>query len=149
MRFLLDTNILIYALQRRAGEAFHNFLFHLAQRGAVLISAISRFELLAGSTEDHRKKNVEFLDSFPLLNIDKKLADRAGLLFASFRKKGLTVDNEDLLLAATALEEKLCIVTTNAKHFPDFMIFESHAIDFTARKGQIETKKVFLMMEGQ
>jgi len=147
MRFLLDTNILIYALQRRAGEAFHNFLFQLAQRGAVFISAMARFEVLAGTTDEHRKKNVEFLDSFPVLDVGKSVSDRAGFLFANLRKRGVTVDNEDLLIGATALEKSLCIVTTNAKHFPHFEAIEEYAVRFTAQKGHVETKKVFLLRE--
>ena len=145
MNFLLDTNILIYALQRQAGAAFHDFLFQLSARGLVFISVINRFELLAGTTENNQKKNVAFLDTFPLLAVTKEMAARAEGFFREFRKEGVTLDNEDWLLAATALEEGLAVVTTNARHFPSFTVKEKHIITFIARRGQTETKEIFIL----
>lgn len=145
MNFLLDTNILIYALQKRAGETFHNFLFQLASRGLCFISVISRFELLAGTIEKHKKDNIKFLDGFPFLNVTSPIADRAGDLFCDFRKKGITLDNEDLLLTATALEEGLFIVSTNAKHFSTLKSKEEHYLTFPTRRGVSETKIVHIL----
>ena len=145
MNFLIDTNLLIYSLQKQPGEVFQDFLLLLSSRGLSLISVLSRFELLAGSTEIHRKKNIEFLNSFPNLDVTQAIADRAGVLFYNYRKKGLTFDNEDILLSATALEEGLAIVTTNAKHFPSFQPLERHHLSFKTRKGALETKEVFIL----
>lgn len=142
---LIDTNLLIYAIQKQPGTVFQNFLFQLASRGLSFISVISRFELLAGSTEIHRGKNVAFLNSFPCLNITASIADRAGFLFFEYRKKGVTFDNEDVLLSATALEEGLALVTTNGKHFPSFRPLEKHHLSFQTRKGGFETKEVFIL----
>lgn len=145
MRFLLDTNILIHALQKRGGETFHNFLYQLASRGHLFISVINRFELLAGTTERHRKKNLEFLDSFPSLPVTREIADSAGALFSQFRAKGKTVDNEDLLLSATAISEGLDVVTTNIRHFPSFRERETHNIPVPTRKGAFEIKMVAIL----
>ncbi len=147
MNLLVDTNILIYTLRQTSGEVFHDLLFRLTQEGVLYISVISRFELLAGSTDLNRKKNIEFLDSFPLLIINKEIADRAGSLFAAYRRRGLTLDNGDLLLAATALEEKLAVLTTNDKHFPAFVAGEQHWLSFLGRKGKKETVSVSILVE--
>lgn len=145
MNFLLDTNILIYALQKQAGEAFHNFLFQLSSRGISFISVISRFELLAGTLEINRKSNVEFLSRFPLLELTGSIADRAGDLFRQYRKKGITLDNEDLFLTATVEEHELVLVTTNDKHFSTLNLKEQHHISFQTRKGKMETKLVSML----
>ena len=145
MNSLIDTNLLIYALQKQPGTVFQNFLFQMASRGLSFISVISRFELLAGSTEIHRRKNIEFLDSFPYLDITATIADRAGVLFYEYRKKGITLDNEDILLSATALEEGLSLVTTNLKHFPSLRPLEKHSLSFQSRKGAREIKEVFIL----
>lgn len=145
MNFLLDTNILIYALQRRSGEVFHDFLFQLATRGMIFISVINRFEVLAGSLESLREQNKAFLDDFLLLELTQSMADHASLLFCRYKKKGITVDNEDLFLTATALEKGLNLVTTNVKHFPDFFPKEQHLVTFSTQKGLSETKNVFIL----
>ena len=95
MNFLIDTNILIYALQRRSGPVFHDFLFQLTARGLSFISVISRFEVLAGTTEAFKKSNKTFMDSFPCLDMTREISDRAAGLFRDYKKRGLTVDNED------------------------------------------------------
>lgn len=145
MNFLLDTNILVYSLQRQAGDVFHDFLLSLSKRGLCFVSAISRFEVLAGSAEIFRAKNTQFLDGFPLLDVTRKIADRAGILFQEYRRRSLTVDNEDLFLAATALEGGLSFATTNAKHFPALHTIETHYLTFTTRKKTRETKTVFIL----
>ncbi len=145
MNFLIDTNLLIYALQKQPGTVFQDFLFQIASRGVSFISVISRFELLAGSIEIHRRQNISFLDGFPHLDITAAIADRAGSLFHEYRKKGITLDNEDILLSATAIEQRLILATTNAKHFPSFRPLEKHHLTFRSRKGVLETKEVFLL----
>ncbi len=145
MNFLLDTNILIYTLQKQAGAVFHDFLFQLSASGLCFISVISRFELLAGTLEIHQKNNVEFLDRFPLLELTGPIADRAGSLFRQYRKKGLTLDNEDLFLTATAEEEGLAVVTTNSKHFPILNLKEQHHLSFKTRQGKSEVKSVAIL----
>ena len=90
-------------------------------------------------------KNIEFLDSFPYLDITATIADRAGVLFYEYRKKGITLDNEDILLSATALEEGLSLVTTNLKHFPSLRPLEKHSLSFQSRKGAREIKEVFIL----
>ena len=145
MNFLIDTNILIYTLQRRSGPVFHDFLFQLTARGLSFISVISRFEVLAGTTEAFKKSNKTFLDSFPCLDMTQEISDRAGGLFRDYKKRGMKVDNEDLFLAASALEEGLSLVTTNVKHFPLFKTKEQHHISFKSRKGSQETKSVHVL----
>lgn len=145
MNFLLDTNILIYSLQKRAGVVFSEFVLALKERGKIFISSISRFEVLAGTTDENRGQNIVFLDGFPSHDLTNAIADRAGSLFRFCRRDGITVDNEDLFLAATSFEKGLALVTTNAKHFPLHASKEKHLVTFKARRGLNETKEVHIM----
>ena len=45
------------------------------------------------------------------------IARRAATLFTDLRSRGITIDNEDLLIGATALESDLPLLTCNATHF--------------------------------
>lgn len=46
------------------------------------------------------------------------IARRAGRLRYEFGRQGLTIGLPDLLIAATALEYGLTLITENRKHFP-------------------------------
>ncbi len=52
-----------------------------------------------------------------LLPVTKAIADRWAVLVAHTQPKGITVANIDGLIAATALEHDLTLVTRNVKDF--------------------------------
>ena len=45
------------------------------------------------------------------------IARRAATLYTDLRALGITIDNEDLLIGATALEHGVSLLTCNAAHF--------------------------------
>ncbi|MDO8519998.1 MAG: type II toxin-antitoxin system VapC family toxin [Deltaproteobacteria bacterium] len=145
MNFLLDTNILIYSLQKKPGVVFGEFILGLKERGKIFVSAVSRFEVLIGSTDENRGQNTLFLDGFPSHDLTNAIADRAGSLFRFCKRDGITVDNEDLFIAATSFEKGLVLVTTNARHFPLHVSKEKHLVTFKSRRGLDEVKEVHIM----
>ena len=52
-----------------------------------------------------------------LLGVTKRIADRWAVLSAQSQRKGIALANIDGLIAATALEHDLTLVTRNAKDF--------------------------------
>lgn len=52
-----------------------------------------------------------------VLPLDSDCAEEFGRLRVNLRRKGLNVDNMDLLIAATALVYDLTLVTHNTTHF--------------------------------
>jgi len=57
-----------------------------------------------------------------ILPIDKGVADRWGLLAAGVKRKGRILSSIDGLLAATALQHDLTIVSRNASDFADLHV---------------------------
>ncbi len=112
---LLDSNILILAL--RAHPLALDLLDRLRHEEDVYISVVSRAEILAGMHAHEEARTMALLDSLPALSIDVSVADRAGRLLYSLPRKGQTISFSDALIAATALEHRLTVVTTNARHF--------------------------------
>jgi predicted nucleic acid-binding protein len=51
------------------------------------------------------------------LSVNKFIADRAGRMIYNYARQGFQVSFPDALIAATALEHGLTLVTTNVKHF--------------------------------
>ena len=58
-----------------------------------------------------------YLDVLPL---DNKAIVLASTVYAGLRKKGLLVEDPDLLIACTCIANHLPLVTGNAKHFARF-----------------------------
>ena len=111
--YCIDSDILIDYL--RGVENARNFLMSTAEKSNLSISVISIVELYAGKEtkdEDKRKRVDEFLQSFILIGMDGSLARTAGKLRRDYEKPFA-----DMIIAATALEYNLCLVTRNIKHF--------------------------------
>jgi hypothetical protein len=57
-----------------------------------------------------------------VLTFDADVADRWGRLVAALKQKGITPDAIDSLIAATALEHNLSVVTRNASDFKNMNV---------------------------
>ena len=115
--YLLDTNILIFAL--RSDPKALDFLDALERKKErACISVVTRTEILAGMRPHEEECTMELLDSLENLPVDEAIADRAGRLIYQYARQGIQLSFADALIAATALEHDLILATTNPKHFP-------------------------------
>lgn len=114
--YLLDTNILIYAL--KAESSVLKFLGTL-RTGRFAISIISRLEFLDGLNDEIflTKEIQDYLDLFENIVLDKEIVRVAALL--SFRVSN-KVKFKDLIIAATAIFTNKTLVTADKdfKKFP-------------------------------
>lgn len=86
------------------------------------MSALTRFELFTGSERyvepaRERRRIQELLDRYPTLPLTPPAADRAGKIHGSLADEGRPIGTVDALVAATALEEDLPVLTRNADEF--------------------------------
>lgn len=86
------------------------------------LSVISVAELWEGVyfSRDPKRGQVmleEFLSGVVVLGLDDEVCRQFGQLRGSLRKLGKTVGDFDLLIAATALQNNLTLLTNNRKHF--------------------------------
>lgn len=86
------------------------------------LSVISVAELWEGVyfSRDPERSQVMlevFLSGVVTLGLDDEVCKRFGQLRGSLRKLGKTVGDFDLLIAATALQYNLTLLTNNRKHF--------------------------------
>ena len=79
-------------------------------RHRVHYSVVTRTELFAVNAAIDLCSRL--LASFPELSVDRVVAERAGRIAREFGTR-----TPDALIAATAIEHKLSIVTQNRKHF--------------------------------
>ena len=123
--YILDTNILIRYLRKRKG--YDQLLVSLADNDWLCISAVTRFEITRGMRDHEREVTFNLLNSLESLPVSNEIADMAGELVRSSRAKGITLGDADTLIAATAMQHGLALITTNAKHFTmhTMIVFEA------------------------
>ena len=117
--YCIDSDVLIDFM--RGLKVAHDFLVYESAHGRLSISVVSCVELWAGSaTKKGGGSNVlqevdrleRFLDGFDLIAVDKSMARRAGELRREYH-----TPFADAIIAASALEYGLGLVTRNIRHF--------------------------------
>ncbi len=119
LKFMLDTNIVIYVIKRRPIELLDLFNRHAGQ---MCISSITLAELLHGveksSVPDHNLRKVEdFVSRLDVLEYGSKAAAHYGEIRAGLERKGLTIGVNDLHIAGHARSESLMLVSNNLREF--------------------------------
>jgi len=117
--FLLDTNFCIHFIR---GRAWARSALARVQVLDVAISAVTVGELYEGA---HRSdfptkelaKAEAFLKPFQVIPLGREEAIDWGLIEARLRKEGNPIEAEDSMIAATAHNHGLTLITGNMEHF--------------------------------
>ena len=119
LRYLLDTNIVIYVLKRRPVELLSVFNQNASR---MAISAITLSELYHGSEKSSKvSENLAAIEDFcsrlDVLPYGSKAAQHYGAIRAGLEKLGQPIGVNDLHIAAHARSEGLVMVTNNVGEF--------------------------------
>jgi len=120
--WLLDTNVLSEVIRLRPAPALMKRLRGLAPEDCHA-SVICRYEMRYGAMlrDDGplfwSRLQTQILPLVQWIEVDPPIADRAGALCAELERKGKPLDLHDVLIAATAFERNLTLVTRNTRHF--------------------------------
>ena len=119
LRYLLDTNIVIYVLKRRPPELLPVFN---ANATRIAISSITLAELVHGAEKSQRaSENLLAIEDFcsrvEVLPYDAKAAHHYGTIRAALEKIGQPIGVNDLHIAGHARSEGLVLVTNNIAEF--------------------------------
>ena len=119
LKYLLDTNIVIYVIKRRPVEMLNTFNTN-ANRMA--ISVVTLAELLHGAEKSSQPApNLAVVEDFcsrlHVLPYTSKAAQHYGSIRASLEGIGQPMGVNDLHIAAHARSEGLVLVTNNSREF--------------------------------
>ncbi len=125
--YLLDTDTIIYSL-KGVPTVVEQMRNHATAPKA--ISVISYGELIYGAEKSQQiagnlAKVHRLREILPIIEISCSIMDTFGFLKARLSRKGRTVDDFDLIIAASALTMGYTVVSNNEKHFskvPDLMV---------------------------
>lgn len=113
--YLLDTGLLLRHL--RGQQSAVQFLRGLGRLGRLSIATVTRLEVHAGMKPDERYATQKLLSRLVNYNLDRDIADRAGDLIANGQRAGKPISVPDAIIAATALQHNLTLVTMNPDDF--------------------------------
>ena len=119
LKYLLDTNIVIYVIKQRPLQVLEVFNKH---HGRMAISSITLAELAHGaekSTDISRNTAVveDFVSRLTVLPYDDKAAWQYGNIRAALEKLGQPIGINDLHIAAQARSNGLTLITNNMREF--------------------------------
>ena len=119
IKYLLDTNIVIYVIRRRPIEVMETFNLNASR---MAISVITLSELLHGAEKSSfPEKNLRVVEDFcsrlEVLDYTAKAAQHYGSIRSALEKVGQPIGENDLHIAAHARSEGLVLVTNNEREF--------------------------------
>ena len=119
IKYMLDTNIVIYIIKRRPIEVLDKFN---ANVGRMAISSITLAELMHGAEKSQQvEKNTRAVEDFTsrldVIHYDDKAAFHYGSIRSDLEKKGAPIDINDLHIAGHARSSGLVLVTNNEGEF--------------------------------
>lgn len=120
MKYMLDTNMCIYAIKHKTEAVIKNFLSHVLEE--LCISAITYAELMYGveksmAIEKNRIALSLFLSLLTILEFQALAAEEYGKVRAELESKGVPIGPMDLWIAGHARSEGLILVTNNTREF--------------------------------
>ncbi len=117
---LLDTDILSELLKQHP-QVTHRTRVYLAEHSRLTFSIITRYEILRGLKAKQAHAQEAAFDMLcqgcVILPLTDRVIERAATLYAELYRRGALLPDADLLIAATALDAQLTVVTNNLAHF--------------------------------
>ncbi len=119
LKFLLDTNIVIYTMKNRPKRVKKRFQQHQGQMG---ISTVTLGELVFGAEHSQQvERNLADIEALAarleVLPFDNQAAYHFGQIRASLYRTGRPIGPYDMMIAGHARASGLKLVTNNVKEF--------------------------------
>lgn len=119
MIYLLDTDSIIYWIK---GDNNLSKKILTAGFDNISSSIITRSELYYGAYKSKKiEKNLESINKLnkkiQFLDFNDKCQKNFGKLKADLEKRGMTLNDFDLMIASTAISYNLILITNNVRHF--------------------------------
>ena len=120
MKYMLDTNMIAYAKNRRPACVLDQMLKH--EPSEICISSITMAELEYGifnSTKPAQNRNalMMFLSGIAVVPFDSSAALEYGEIRYNLKNQGIIIGGNDMLIAAHARSLDLILVTHSTKEF--------------------------------
>lgn len=119
VKYLLDTNVVIYTMKNRPAHVKERFQKHQGQMG---ISTVTLGELVFGAEHSQQvERNLADIDALiarlEVLSFDQQAAYHFGQIRAALYRSGQPIGPYDMMIAGHARSSGLILATNNIKEF--------------------------------
>lgn len=119
LRYMLDTNIVIYVMKNRPEQVRQRFAQH---QGQLCISSVTLMELVYGAEKSaHPERSLRDIEGFAarleILPYDTHAAYHTGRIRAELAQRGTPIGPYDQMIAAHARSQGLTLVSNNLREF--------------------------------
>lgn len=118
---LLDTDTLSEIMKGKNVAVEQNARHYLKTHGQFRISVITRYEILRGLKAKQAERQIAIFEDrcnksyvYPVTD---DIVMQASDIYAHLYKRGLLINDADILIGATALVYNLTLITGNVDHF--------------------------------
>jgi len=119
-KYALDTNIVTYYLKGNK-TIINRVTEETDNKNIIVIPPMVFYEIkrwLLTINSDRKLALFETMCSLSGIgSIDRKILEAASAIFSDFQKRGITVGDNDILIAAYCIQYDLTLVTNNEQHF--------------------------------
>jgi len=120
MIYALDSNAIIEIINKNATVSTHRNNA-LNQGAGFVIPSVVDYEIWRGfhcrPAPTKEKIYLSICDDCSIIEMTAEIWKRSARIYADLRSKGRTVDDPDIFIAATCIENGYTLVTHNTKHF--------------------------------
>ena len=123
MVYALDTNVIIHYL-RKAPNVYRNFNDAVMRGDDLVIPKVVNYEIMRGFRIANAPKKEATYNTLTeaegccdVAEMDAFSWARAEQVYADLYRKGMTVGEMDILIAAFCLENDCTLITNNVRHF--------------------------------
>lgn len=117
---LLDTNIITAFLKGNL-TVIERVEQYTDEYESLTISIISYYEILRGLKDLGSKKKLQafnrFINDCEVEELGRSVIEKAANIYVNLKNQGKLVEDADILVAATAMDKGLVVITDNEKHF--------------------------------
>lgn len=118
--YALDTNIISYILKNNT-VIIAKVQDEIIKGNIFRIPAISYYEISRGLCAIKNPDKIEMFrrmcSGFGLMDITKTTLDVASKIYADLKEKGELIEDADILIASSCIENDSVLVTNNENHF--------------------------------
>jgi tRNA(fMet)-specific endonuclease VapC len=119
LRYMLDTNILIYTIKNKPEAVRRHFEAH---DGEMCVSSVTAMELLYRAHKSQAVgRNLDVIEGLlgrlELLDFNLDAAEHAGQIRAELAASGNLIGPFDVMIAGHVRSRGLCLVTNNQREF--------------------------------
>ena len=128
--YLIDT-VILSMFMRSNENVVKNFNKHFQLFQKPLLSILTYYEILSGlKYRDSNKQHSifqNFVKNCEIINLSEKSITVSADIYSLLRKKGVIIDDVDILISGICIANNLVLITNNEKHFAcvDGLIIEN------------------------